>query len=84
MIEHLMIPLGDGEFIEGSRETTEQRLRVRVRLCVGSVIRSAKRITLNLAEPLPTEFSRDPLIVNSVYNHDEQRLNDALRLLAGH
>lgn len=82
MIEYLTIPLGNGEFIEGSRETIRQRLRIRVRLCAGSVIREAKRITLNLAEPIPAEFSRDPQIVNSVYNRDAERLNDALRLLA--
>lgn len=81
MFQYLTIPLSGGEYIEGSRETAGQRLRVRVRLCAGSVIRATKCVTLDRGEPLPAEFSRDPLIVNSTYNLDDTRLNDALCLL---
>lgn len=81
MLEELKIPLDSGLFIEGSRETIDRRLRIRVRLCAGSVIRAAKRITLERGEPLPAEFAGDPLIINSAFNMDEERLNSALRLL---
>lgn len=81
MFPYLMIPLDNGEYIEGSRETTNGHLRVRLRLCAGNVIRAAKRITLERDAPLPAEFSRDPKVMNSFYNYDEARLNDALRLL---